>query len=183
MSALVSSFDRVEIGDLDYLFFLVFWNELKTPLTEQLKEQIEPFGSSIGEKGMIVKAFQRASYNTADEVIRKHWPEDVLKRLMSEQDPYMLIINTDFKAFSPKEHSWSIIWFSEHWEKPDRIYRIFGQLARKIQSGEDIFSMLRSEAKQKHYRKWAKYFELKPGIFGCTIDAKALFEDVTGIDA
>ena len=48
---------------------------------------------------------------------------------------------------------------------------------------EDIFLFLRNVAKQERYKKWAKYFELKPGIFGCTIDAKAIFEDVTGIGA
>jgi hypothetical protein len=181
LSALVSSFDRVRIGDLEYLFFLVFWNELQTPLTEQLERQIEQFGSSIGEKGMIVKGYKRASYETAEEVLKKDWPEDVRSRLEREQDPYMLLISTDFKTFSPMEDPWSIIWFSEYWDEPDRVYRIFGQLARKVRSGEDIFSVLSSEAKRKRYKKWAKYFQLKPGIYGCCIDAKAIFEDLAGV--
>ena len=181
MTAHVSSFDSVKIGDFDYLFFIVCWNELQTDLTKELEEHFVPFGSDIGHKGVVVKAFKRAYYSTAEEMEAKKWPEGMRKRFDAEQDPFMLIINTSFGEFGPEQHPWGIIWFSDFRDQPDRIYRIFGELGRKTRKGEDIFQYLHSTAMKDSFRKLAKYFEIKPQIFGVAIAAKAIFEDVTGI--
>jgi len=181
MSALVSSFDRTKIGDFDYLFFVVTWADYVTPITEQINTQVDPFGSDLGLKGMVVRAFNTASYETASEVTTKDWPKEIRERFEMEQDPFMVIINKDFHEFDPKKHPWSIIWFSEYENNPDRIYKIFGQLARKTRKGENIFQYLHSIASKKKLSKWNKYFEIKPELYGVSIDVKAIFEDVMGI--
>ena len=134
MSEKVSSFAPIQIGQYDYVFLVVTWANYATDITTQLEKHFEPFGVDVGLKGVVVKAFEKASGDTAKEVLAKDWPEDLRKRLIEEQDPIMLIIKKDFKEFDPKQHSWSIIWFSDYRDHVDRIYKIFGQLARKTKA-------------------------------------------------
>jgi len=100
MSAKVSSFERVKIGDFNYVFFLVAWMDYATPLVEELGKQIEPFGADLGVKGLVVEAFKKRTMETFEEVRAKNWPEDFRKRIEDAQEPFMLIINKTFGEFN-----------------------------------------------------------------------------------
>lgn len=177
MSEHVSSFDRVSIGDFEYLFFVITWNDYQTSVTEEIEKQVEAFGEDLNVKGKVVRAFKSATYKTAAEIINKKWPNEILKRFENEQDPIMLIIDTGFHEFNPELHSWSIIWFSDFFNQPEKIYKIFGQIARKTKKGESIFDFFKLIAIKDTAKKWARCFEYKPTIFGISIDVKAVFEN------
>ena len=99
----------------------------------------------------------------------------------SEQDPFMLDIQEDFKKFDPKAHRWSIVWFSDFWKKTDSIWRVFATLARKVRSDENLFDYLEGISRKQKYAKVSKYIEIKPGLCGTSIDVKAILEDLLGI--
>lgn len=182
MSEKVSSFIPVKIGNYNYLFFLVTWNEFVTPIREELEKQVDPFGAVLGLKGKVVQAFRSMSGSTFCQVVDKNWSRQMKKQFEEEQDPFMLIVDRDFEEFDPEEHPWSIIWFSDFWDKPDTIHRLFGALAQKLRKDEDLFRYMRSVARKEKYKTLAKFVELKtPEVFGISIDVKAIIEDLAGI--
>jgi len=178
MSGKVSSFDALYIGDFNYTFIVVTWNDFQSDIAEEIKKQVDPFGEALGLKGRVVEAFRSAKIDTASEILEKNWPEKTKTRMNETQDPMMLIINTDFKRFSPDSAPWAIIWFEDHRKDVKNIYRIFGMLANKTKKDEDIFQFLKSETRKKNFKKWLSFVEIKPGIFGFNVNAKALFEEL-----
>lgn len=182
MSEQVSSFIPVQMGNLRYLFLLVTWNDFVTPITEELKKQREPFGEVLGLHGSVIQAFRSATRNTFHEITAKNWPQDALDRMKAEQDPFMVIINQDFQGFDPQIHQWAVVWFSDFFDKPDCIYRVFAGLAQKVRDEKDMFEYLAVLAKKDKYREIAKHIEIKPGFGGISIDVKALMEDLLGLD-
>jgi hypothetical protein len=181
MSERVSSFVPIEIGDFRYLYLLVTWNDFITPIREELAKQVEPFGEVLGLKGKVVQAFKSMSSKVFEEVSSKPWDAETRQRMEIEQDPFMLIIDSDFYAFDPTQQPWAIIWFSEYFKRPDSIYKLFAALARTTRAGEDVFECLRSVAHKQAAGKWAtlaKYVEFKPKVFGISIDVGAILKDL-----
>ncbi len=181
MSARVSLFEPIELGDFNYLFFLVGLTDYDTEVRKEVLENIEAFGEDLGLVGNVVVPYKTRRHETATEVIEKNWPDDFRKRLVYEGDPFMLIIQGNFATFDPQSDPWSVIWFSDFKKRATDITRMFHRLAVMAKRNEDIFLFLKKIAKQDRYKKWAKYFEIKTGIFGCTIDAKAIFEYLAGV--
>jgi hypothetical protein len=180
MSELVSSFLDVELGKQKYLFFLITWNDYVTELSKVLDAQWQAFGADLGTNGTVIRAYQQHAKRSFEQVMAKRWPEDIQTRFGNEQDPFIMVINTDFAVFDPDEHPWTIIWMSDFFKEPNTIYRLFGSLARRVERGEDIFDYLRSVARKHKIQNVSKHFELKPGIFGASIDVKSLLEDLMG---
>ena len=183
MSEKVSSFVPIEIGDFRYLYLLVAWNDFITPIREELAKQVEPFGEALGLKGKIVQAFRSMSYKVFEEVSSKPWDPEIRRRMEIDQDPFLLIIDSDFYTFDPTQQPWAIIWFSEYFKRTDSIYKLFAALVRTTRAGEDVFEYLRSVAHKQAAGKWAKlakYVEFKPKIFGISIDVGAILEDLGG---
>src|SRR5436190_11552181 len=172
MSEKVSSFVPIKIGDFRYLYLLVTWNDFVTPIREELEKQVEPFGEVLGLKGKVVQAFKTMSSRTFEEVRKKTWDPDIKLRMEDDQDPFMLVIDSDFHAFDPTQHSWALIWFSEYSKRTDSIYKLFAALARGTRKGEDVFEYLQSVARKQGAGKWAKfakYVEFKPKVFGISL--------------
>jgi hypothetical protein len=183
MSALMCSFERVKIQDYEYLLFVVFWNELETPLTKQLRDQAISLGAAIEERGFVVVAFEKASYETAEQVTAKPWPAEVKQRFGVEQDPFMLIINKDFQEFDPRQHPWTIVWFSEHRDHPDQVYKVLSRIVRIVRSGSSLFEHFKANEKKSWYQKWAKFVEIKPEVYGISVDAKGILEEALGLQS
>lgn len=178
MSAKVSAFWPVEIRQSRYLFFIVNWNDYSNSITDSLERNLETFGKDLGLKGEVVQTYKDAKEQTFEEVRGKaNWPYDVRARFDSEFYPFMVIINTDFESFDPQQNKWGIIWFSDFRDNPDSIPEIFGNLIRKIQQDEDLFDYFKNLSRKQAAKKFIGYFEMKPGIFGFSIDIKAILED------
>ncbi|SDR62402.1 hypothetical protein SAMN05444161_0406 [Rhizobiales bacterium GAS191] len=182
MTAVVSTFLDTELGKGKYLFFLVTFTDFESKLTAELEKQWLPFGSALGVDGTAVRAYFKRENQTFDEVQKKSWPSEVCDQMAKEQDPYMLIIDKPFYQFDPTKHKWGIVWFSKFFEHPQEIYRMFGSLAKKVKEGEDIFEWAASLTKKQKYGKLTKYFDVKPGIFGFTVDIKSALKDLAGIN-
>ena len=142
MSGIVSTFLDTQLGKGKYLFFLIMWLDFESDITKALNDNWEKFGEAIGTDRLAIRPFSKSNDKTYDEVQKKEWLAEIAARMSKEQDPYMLIINTAFEEFDPKEHVWSIVWFSDFQKSPEVIYRLFGAFARKIHGGEDIFDGL-----------------------------------------
>ncbi len=50
MSAKVSLFAPVKIGQFSYLFFIVGWNDYATALKKEMSEQLEAFGVDLCQR-------------------------------------------------------------------------------------------------------------------------------------
>jgi hypothetical protein len=179
MTEKVSAFWPVENRQFRYLFFIVNWSDYSNSITSSLERNLETFGEDLGIKGAVIQAYKAKKYETFQEVKEKaNWPIVVRDRIDSEDYPFMLIINTDFKSFDPQEHKWGIIWFSDFAGNPDTIPKILGNLIKKIKQDEDIFNYFGALNLKQDAKEFMKYFEMKPGIFGFSIDIKAFLNDL-----
>ena len=136
----VSAFWPVQIGHFEYLFFVVNWNDFSNAITESLERNLDTLGQEIGLQGKVVQAYKGVRWETYQEVKGKEgWPYDVHARFDSEQYPFMLVIDSDFKQFDPQEDKWAVVWFSDFRENPDSISEIFGALVKKIRHDDGLF--------------------------------------------
>jgi hypothetical protein len=90
----------------------------------------------------------------------------------------MLVINKGFENFNPGDHHWGIIWFSEFRDDPDSIPIIFSNLVKKIRQNINLFDFLSGLSRNDKTRDFSEYFEIKPGIFGVSVDVKAILLDI-----
>jgi hypothetical protein len=180
MSEQVSSFIPVQLGDLRYLFLVVTWNDFATPIADELQKQKDAFGEAMGLYGTVASAFRSAKNATYLEVRKKAWPPDTAYRMEREQDPFMVVIDRSFADFDPQAHPWSVIWFSDFFENAGSIYRVFAALAQKVRNNEDVFGYLSRLSRQEKYKKWTQHLEIKPGLWGISINVKAILDDLVG---
>lgn len=176
MSEIVSTFSRVEIGDFNYLFFIIAWNDYITPMRDELNKQLIAFGADLSVKGKVISSYDNASYRVYQEVLKKNWNKGFRSSIEKEHEPLMLIIGVDFEEFDPQQHRWAVIRFSSY--PVDSIPKFFHKLALITRKNKDIFSYLRRLATKKNVAEAAKYFEIKPEIFGVSINVNAIIEDL-----
>lgn len=177
MSEIVSTFSRVKIGDFNYLFFVIAWNDYMTPMREELNRQLMAFGQQLSIKGKVVTPYNQASDRVYQEILKKNWTKGFRESLKEEHEPFMLIIDVDFEEFDPQQHRWAIVRFSDY--PVAAIPKIFHQLAMVTRKNENIFRYLQVLMTTKNLGKAASYFEIKPEIFGVSINVSAIIEDLT----
>lgn len=182
MSEQVSTFLDIEIGKMKYLFFIVTWNDYVTQVGKELDKQFSAFGEDLGPTGKVIKSYKSAARTSFAEVMNKNWPNEIKKRFNSEQEPFMLIIDKNFDKFNPLLDQWGIIWFSNFYDRPESVYRLFGALAKKVRQDEGVFAFPNGITRKEKYKKFGKYFELKkPEVFCVSIDVQAIIEGVLGV--
>lgn len=141
MSAKVSSFEKVKLGEYDYLFFVVAWSDYETSLTIELTDNVERFGENIGTKGLIVTAYDKNKWDTGYEIIAKDWGK-WNEKIQTEQEPFLLVIDTDFATFDPLENNWIIFWINDYFNKKNAIPELLFSLETRLRKGENLFSHL-----------------------------------------
>ncbi|MBK6950309.1 MAG: hypothetical protein IPH16_21505 [Haliscomenobacter sp.] len=105
-----------------------------------MNPHLEKFGERIGEQALVVQAYFKDTYETAEQILSLPWLPDLRSRMEQEQEPFLLVIREDFRAFDPSVHPWGILWFGDYWDDPDAIWRVLDTLTRKLRSGEDLFA-------------------------------------------
>jgi hypothetical protein len=50
-----------------------------------------------------------------------------------------------------------------------------------VRKGENIFDYLEGVSRKQKYASISKYIEIKTGLFGTSIDVKAIIEDLLGV--
>ena len=179
MSEKVSAFWPIHIGEFEYLFFIVNWNDYSSTISESLSTNLKQFGIDLELRGKVVEAYSHKKGETFQEIRKKNnWPVTMSKRFDDEQFPFMLIINESFQDFNPGEHCWAIIWFSDFVDDNNCIPNIFCSIIKTIRQERNLFKYFEHLARDKKIKKLTEYFEIKPGIFGCSIDVKAIIKDM-----
>jgi len=179
------SFVGIKKGQLNYLFF--YLTEDYVQQQETLKNQLEPlleeFGRNLLDKGAIVKAFGRDVENTNQEIKNK-WEQtdyrDVVFFNEDNQMPGLLLIDTDFNEFNPKSDQWLFISLRDYMNEFGQV-RIFElqsllkALADICNSEQNLFDEAKSYIRKNESKEAHKILELKPGVFGMSIDLKEAY--------
>lgn len=182
MEDLVLIYLPVQIGDKSNIFYMVTRNDYVDQVCDELDRQFSVYGEDLGSIAKAIKSYMRTLGFSFREIAKKLWPDVILKRFYSEQAPFIFVINTTFNEFFPISDRWGVIWFSDFYEKPGTICRLFGALANKVHQDEDLFSFLSTITTKDKFNKFGNYYDfMKPGSFGISIDAQALIEEILGV--
>jgi hypothetical protein len=167
------------IGPYDYIFIIVHGDSFLSNVREELDKQMEPFGEALGAKGAVFTPFKSKLSATNEEFYDKDWPDAIMDRLVGGDggDPLMLVIDTDFTRFDPLVNQWRIIWFSDYRDSPQDIVQLLRLLAATARRDEDVMSYIGKLARRRSMRKWTTFVDITPGVFGVSVDLKALLSE------
>jgi hypothetical protein len=178
-------FAPVKLGGFKYLFVIVGWNDYATQLKEEMAKQLDAFGADLATSGLVLQAYKASEHQTFQEILKKDWPAEFRERLNSDVDPCMLVIDRDFEGFDPANNRWAVVWFSDLSTYAKDLPRLFHKLAQLSRAGENVFDYLKRITLKDKAKKGAKlgriakYFEVKPQVFGISIDVGKIVEDVS----
>jgi hypothetical protein len=176
----ISSLDvSARIGPYDYIFIIIHGDGFLSSVREELNKQMEPFGEALGAKGAVFAPFTSKRSATNEEFYDKDWPDEILDRALDGDggDPLMLVIDTDFAQFDPFVHQWRIIWFSDYRDSPEDIVQLLRLIAAAAQRDEDVMSYLGELTRRRSMRRWTTFVDIRPGIFGVSVDLKSLLRE------
>ena len=126
-------------------YILILASELSQHDDLQLKldQCAQKFGDEIGLPGRLVRATtESARHDHISDLIKKSWPDPVLQRISHEEQPFLVIIHSDFDRFDPTCDDWRIIWLGEARRPRNAIPRFFAFSTRVIRREEDLFDCL-----------------------------------------
>ncbi|KPL75533.1 hypothetical protein ADN00_12895 [Ornatilinea apprima] len=158
-------------------FFLLLedYIDAQTEFVHRLDLSLERFARNLGHSGAVVKPFVGDIEATKAEVLRKSWTERELHEI--RKTPGLLLINVDFVVFDPREHPWIYINLGERVQQEEpsvpRIWidHILNKLAESANNTEkDIFQEANKILNEVPLSDVAAIFEVKPGVFGFSID-------------
>lgn len=183
---LTHSFVAIKKGELDYLMFYITedYVEQQVRLKEQLNPLLEELGRDLLDKGAVVKAFDR-DIKSANEELTEQFDQEFTRDIIISFDnrmekPGLLILNSDIQSFDPKSHKWLYISFREFLDEYGvvKIYKmkeLFDILSTAVKEGKDLFRLAENHIKKDKAVSAHKMIELKPGIFGISLDLKETF--------
>jgi hypothetical protein len=183
---LTHSFVAIKKGELDYLMFYITedYVQQQVRLKEQLNPLLEDLGRNLLDKGAVVKAFDR-DLDSANRELTKKFDQEFTRDIIISFDnqmekPGLLILNSDIESFDPKNHQWIYISFREFLDEFGgvKIYKLkemFDFLTTSIKENKDLFNEAKNYLKKEKAVSAHKMVELKPGIFGISLDLKETF--------
>lgn len=183
---LTHSFVGIKKGDLDYLMFYITedYVEQQIKLRQQLDPLLEELARNLQHKGAVVKAFDR-DVELANEELTKQFDQDFTRDIImtfdnSMEKPGLLILNSDIKSFDPKTHKWLYISFRNFLDDFGgvNIYKLkelFNILTFSLKHNKDLFREAEIHLRKEKAVSAHKMVELKPGIFGISLDLKETF--------
>jgi hypothetical protein len=192
VSAKVSTLLNVGPDGGRYVFLLIGWNEYADPVRDELNRQADAFGMDLGAAGVLVQAYPQRMYEIAAEVLAKPWPPEIARRFEYDPDPIILILDRDWQSFDPYEHPYGIIWVSGFLNDPGAVRPLLQRLALLSRRGDDVIAYLRDVATREQeaaaldktrqgiglLARVASYIEIKPSVFGVSVDLTALLRDI-----
>jgi hypothetical protein len=167
---ITSTYLRTTRGCYKYLFFLLLedYVQEQREFSSALKASLERFARSLKDEAALVRPFTGDIEATRQQVLDKRWPGPAEREILST--PSLLMIDRDFDTFHPVEHPWLQIKIPLR-GREDATGRMLENLAKLITSDpdDDIFRQARRIVRQGHMES-IKILELKPGIFGFSLD-------------
>lgn len=130
-----------------YLFLLSEQNQFDTPVRQELRDQMEAFGATLGRQGSVAHAFASHSAGFWTEVMDKPWPDEVERSLSEEFEPVLVVIDRDWDAFSPDAHPFALIWLKDL--RVEDVARSLNDLAIRAHNAEDLIAYLKAAADRR----------------------------------
>jgi len=183
---LTHSFVAVKKGELDYLMFYITedYVQQQVKLKEQLNPLLEDLGRNLLDKGAVIKAFDR-DLDSANRELSERFDQEFTRDIIISFDhqlekPGLLILNSDIESFDSKNHQWIYISFRDFLDEYGgvKIYKLkelFDFLSKSIKENKDLFKEAKDYLKKEKAISAHKMVELKPGIFGISLDLKETF--------
>jgi hypothetical protein len=153
----------------------------QTKLKEKIDPILEDFGRNLLSKGAVVKAFDKDIHKVNQEVMDKWTQQEDLKKVVfygdENQTPGLLMINVDFQIFNPHKHQWLYVSFRDYMNefgeiKIFEIQSLLANLAKICNSNQDLFKEAKSHIRGSEALEAHKILEIKPGMFGISLDLK-----------
>ena len=167
-------------GDVRCLFFLLHedYIEAQSGLSDRLRQEIERFARNMGEHGAVVAPFAGDVERTRQHVLDKPWAEREVEKV--RRTPALLMIDQDFAEFDPREHQYVILHLNDGDEGDAALFR---SLMQKLvdalpDEGSDPFKLISEALRQREVQDAAEMIELKPGVFGVSIDLKRAWKSL-----
>lgn len=161
-------------GGVRCLFLLLFedYIEAQSGLSQELKLEIERFARNMANFGAVVTPFTGDAEETHASVGDKHWSPR--ERELLHNTPAMLMIAEDFDAFDPRAHSWVLFHFGRHSDQDAGQFRSLLQKISDAVASQDgnPFELVREALRRQRIRAASKAIELRPGVFGISIDLR-----------
>ena len=158
------------------LFFLLFedYIDAQSGLSRQLEAELERFARNLGDAGALVRPFPGDVATTIDNVRDKPWPDPSVV----ENTPAILMIDQDFDAFDPREHRWVLLHFERHSEQDaTQFHSLLKKIAEAVEGeNTDPIALAQKAVESEELREAADCFELKPEVFGISLDLKKAYK-------
>ena len=166
-------------GDFGCLFFLLLedYVQVQTQFFQELDLYLERFARQLGDASAVVRPFVGDIEHAHESVLQKPWSQE---QLAGFGTPSLLMIDKDFDEFDPREHAWVILNFGPGKATTERelgsveeVGQLLTEIASAVTSREDgIFTVVQELQHDIDAADVSHVFELKPGIFGCSVDLK-----------
>lgn len=164
-------------GEMTYLFFLLTedYIEEHVKMSETLEPLLTEFARDIGDAGALVRPFRGNVDATQHDILSKNWADRERGRI--QLTPGILVIDVDFDGFNPRSHRWLHISLRDSMNRYGEVsifdlHEIFSRLAECCRGKTSLFDLADDFARKRIAEELYESFELKPGIFGCSVDVK-----------
>jgi hypothetical protein len=173
----------IKKGAQNYLFFYITeeYIEEQAILNKQITPLLEEFARNLKDKGVVVKSFKKDIENINHEIKNKfdqHFTYNEITSIHHESSrPGLLIINADFEEFNPKNDPWIYVSFKSYLRNTGHIdvveiHEFLAYLTSLANSELDLFEEVNKRLDKEKIRRAYDAIELKPEIFGISIDLK-----------
>lgn len=178
-----TSYLGIERGRLNYLFFLVTENYIETNqrIAEALHPLLTEFAKELGDTGAVVKPFDEHASKTFEEVINKFW-STALHDQLRERTPGLLILACDLRAFDPTRDAYIFVSFRDSMDEYGNVkafevrdlLNVLTQASRKTDLFESVRKYLQDRKRTEAASTAWEAVQLKPGVFGFSLDLKTV---------
>ena len=176
---ITSTYVGTSRGHHQYLFFLLLKDYIQEEheFSRQMTASLERFARDIGNAAALVRPFPGDIEATRRDVLRKPWPPTAKQEIRTT--PSLLMIDSDFDAFDPREHSWLQIRIPLQGHE-DETRTMLEHLAKLVTSDldDDVFRRAHDLARGQEQPGLRKIIGLRPGVFGVSLDLWALGDAV-----
>jgi hypothetical protein len=156
------------------LFFLLFedYIEAQAGFSKELNLEIERFARNMGNFGAVVAPFAGDVPETRKSIVDKEWSEE--EKVLLRNTPAMLMIDRDFDDFNPRAHPWVLFHFGRDVQDAAKFRSLLQKVSDAVATeGSDPFEIVRNALRNAAIAAASQSVQLKPGVFGVSIDLRA----------
>ncbi len=157
------------------LFFLLFedYIEAQAGFSNEVTQELERFARNMANFGAVVKPFAGDVAATRKSILDKRWSERELELLRNT--PAMLMIDRDFDEFDPQNHPWVLFHFGRGNQDAAKIRSLLEKISDAVRTEvSDPFEIVRSALRESAISAASQVIQVKPGVFGISIDVESL---------